>query len=268
MSSLTVSREMECAVEPVIKPGEPPIEREIEIDSDSRVVRVQNHVSFGDLDAALAHAGLTLGIAVSPELSVGDAIRQPHGLHRSPKYGRLADACLAMEIRHSGIAIGSPTVPRRATGPDWRALVVGNPATTITIARVVLRVSARPAAGETFAFSFPSRAAALRCAWLALRAEVAPATWLMTQQTLHGHLEGLPQIVELERRTLGEIAHGCNGIVATDRTSVPPKNTPARFVDWLELRSSQSDAAEMALEGGCLLGENARPASLPFAITL
>jgi FAD/FMN-containing dehydrogenase len=263
MSSATVSREMECAVEPAIRPSPESANEPIQIDSHSRVVRVQSHVSFGDLSAALAKAGLTLGISLSPELLVGDAIRQPRALHRSPKYGRLIDACLAMELRDSRGLIGSTSAPRRATGPDWRALVVGNPSATISIASVVLRVSACPATRENFAFTFTSRAAALRCARLALRSEVAPATWMVTQNALQGRLEGLPQIVELERKMLIRAAGDCG---ATAAPFNPTKIAPARFVTWTELLSSPADAAEMAFQGGCLLGEDAAPATLPFVI--
>lgn len=115
----------------------------IEIDGHSRLASVSGQVRFRELEAALGDAGLTLGLLRDSDAHVGQRLLQGFAVDRSPRYGRLADACIGLELSNeAGKTYELRSVPRRATGPDWRALLASMP--RVRVARAVLRVHGRP----------------------------------------------------------------------------------------------------------------------------
>ncbi|MEK6606845.1 MAG: FAD-binding protein, partial [Myxococcota bacterium] len=103
-----------------------PSRRMIRIDDISRVATASGDVRLCDLEHVLAQLGLTLGLLGACTDTVGARLAAPSPLDRSPRYGRLVDACIGIEVDGAGgRVLRAQTAPRKAAGPDWRALIFG-----------------------------------------------------------------------------------------------------------------------------------------------
>jgi len=236
------------------------------IDEVSRVVRAQAGITLAGLERELRARGLTLGpvAARHPALPVGELLQCPDAADRSPRYGRPTDACLGLHaMRADGTVLHWRDAPRKAAGPDWRALVLGARGEGAVLTAVTLRVYGLPEVVREAAYRFASRAAALRACREAVRREVRPATWWCTT-TLAARLEGPRTIVAAEEQALRDAARAEGGRPA-EPTARPIR--PAAHLRWSELLRRGGAVSEMTLDGGCLHGRAAPEAELPGRIT-
>lgn len=121
----------------------------VDIDYNSRLATVQAGVGGADLQRELAGQGLTLGhepqsVAIS---TVGGWIATRACGQLSARYGGIEDLVVGLEaVLPRGRVVRSKVTPRRSTGPDVAALLIGSEGAFGVITEATLRVS--PIAGE------------------------------------------------------------------------------------------------------------------------
>ncbi len=154
------------------------MDRVIGVDLLSRVVHVQAGVRGDKLEDVLAGHGLTVGhypqsIAIS---TVGGWIAASSAGQASTGFGVIEDVVLGLTavLPRGGILRCQP-VPRSATGPDLRRLMVGSEGTFAVVTEATLACRARPVGWEWLAFGFPSFAALADGLREAVRAETGAA---------------------------------------------------------------------------------------------
>jgi FAD/FMN-containing dehydrogenase len=238
----------------------------VEVNQVARFVRAQAGVTLGDLDADLQAVGLTIGPLAEryPAVLIGVLLQAPEAADRSPRHGRFVDQCLGLEaVLADGTVVVWRDSPRKAAGPDWRALLAGTGATVGVVTAVTLRVHGVPQAIRNRAFAFATRAAALRASREAALRDVRPATWWWSKGTLSARLEGPAAIVDAEERTLDAAARAERGRPAD---ASPRPVGPSRHASWSEMLRRSAAVSEMTLDGGCLYGTGAPAARLPAGI--
>lgn len=237
--------------------------RRVEVDEVARLVHAEDGVMIAALERELRTHGLTIGPLADqkPRARLGTLLQEPEPADRSPRYGRLLDACVGLEaVLADGTVVGWRDSPRKAVGPDWRALVLGAGPSVAILTAVTLRVHGIPEAVRTCAFRLADRAAALRVAHEASRRDVRPASWWVSKTTLSAVLEGPAALVGLEHELLGSLVKAVGGRVA-DPTPRPKGG--ARHVPWSVLLRGRAAVSEMTLDGGCLHDHKAPPAGWP-----
>lgn len=130
----------------------------LEVDETSSAVRVEAGVRGDRLEEALEPHGLTTGhypqsLAIS---SVGGWIAASSAGQASARYGAIEDLVLGLTaVLADGTVLRLPALPRSASGPDLRRLIVGSEGTLAVVVEATLACAARPAsfAWDAFAFS-------------------------------------------------------------------------------------------------------------------
>lgn len=124
------------------------MDRILEVDEVSQVVRVQAGIRGDRLESALGERGLTLGhypqsIALS---TVGGWIAASSSGQASAGFGAIEDLLLgATVVLAGGRVVDLRAVPRSAAGPDLRHLIVGSEGTLGVVTEASLACSAVPA---------------------------------------------------------------------------------------------------------------------------
>ena len=119
----------------------------LDFDEKSRLVRVQPGVLGPDLDEALRSWGYMLGHEPqSLEIStVGGWIATRACGQLSAKYGAIENMVAGLEaVLPGGRIVRTKAAPRRATGPDLTALLIGSEGTLGIVTEATLRVSPLP----------------------------------------------------------------------------------------------------------------------------
>jgi alkyldihydroxyacetonephosphate synthase len=120
------------------------MDRVIEIDERSRLVRVQAGIAGPALDRRLEDDGFKLGhepqsVAIS---TVGGWIATRATGQLSSRYGGIERLLAGFEaVLPGGHAVRSKTTPRRATGPDVAGLMIGSEGTLGIVTEATLRIS-------------------------------------------------------------------------------------------------------------------------------
>ena len=224
----------------------------IEVDEVARLVRAQAGVTIAVLERELRTRGLSIGPLANrePRARLGTLLQEPEPADRSPRYGRLVDACVGLEaVLGDGTVVGWRDSPRKAVGPDWRALVLGAGASVAILTTATLRVHGIPEAVRPCAYRLPDRAAALRVAREAARRDVRPASWWVSGRTLSAVLEGPAALVGSEHDLLGGLVKASGGSPADP---APRPTRRARHAPWSALLGGRAAVSEMTLDGGCL----------------
>jgi len=115
----------------------------LDVDGKSRLVKVQAGKNGSELDSELRAQGWRLGhepqsVSIS---TVGGWIATRATGQLSARFGGIEDLLVALEaILPGGVRIRSKTVPRRATGPDVGALMIGSEGTLGIVTEATLRI--------------------------------------------------------------------------------------------------------------------------------
>lgn len=140
------------------------LDRIFELDEENLYVRVGAGVVLERLEAWLAERGYTTGhqpqsIAYA---HVGGLVATRSSGQFSTKYGNIEDLVAGLEVvLPDGEVVRMSAIPRRAVGPDLRALWIGSEGTLGVITEVTLKIVPLPAERELRAFALPSFAAGL-----------------------------------------------------------------------------------------------------------
>ncbi len=152
--------------------------RIVDLDEISLLVRVQPGVIGEDLERWLSRRGYTLGHFPSSIYcsSVGGWVATRSGGQFSTKYGKIEDMVVAQEVvLPDGEIVRTRTTPRAATGPDWDQLFVGSEGTLGFITEVTLRVHPAPEVRCFRGFRFADVPSALAGMRSLLQAGLRPA---------------------------------------------------------------------------------------------
>jgi alkyldihydroxyacetonephosphate synthase len=142
--------------------------RVLDVDDVSQVVRAQAGVRGGDLEAAAGTRGLTTGhYPASLEVStVGGWIASAAVGYAAAGYGGIEDLVLGVTaVTGRGDVLDHRPIPRWGAGPDLRRLLVGSEGTLAIVTEATLALARLPAAFAWQAFaprSFESGTALVR----------------------------------------------------------------------------------------------------------
>ena len=154
------------------------LDRILEIDPMSQLVRVEAGVNGQVLEDALQARGLTLGHFPSSITcsTVGGWVAARGAGQLSTRYGKIEDMVVSVEVvLPDGTLVRTPTVPRAATGPDWNHLFVGCEGTLGVIVSATFRVHRLPAQRLFRSFELPDLPAAIEAMRQALQRGARPS---------------------------------------------------------------------------------------------
>ncbi len=203
----------------------------LHLDETSLVVHAQAGLTGLALEDLLLPRGLSIGdfppAAMRSTLGGMLAVRTPG--KSTPRHGFLEDAVLGVSaVLADGRTIHTRVAPRRATGPDLSRALLGSEGSLGVIASAVLRIHRRAETRVLDAWRLPSVSAGIAAVRLTLRSDVRPgAARVYDADEARAHLgadacaageavlvvafAGTPQLVQVERRVLGEHATAQGG---------------------------------------------------------
>jgi alkyldihydroxyacetonephosphate synthase len=149
----------------------------IEIDPVSGLVRAEAGILGPALEAALERAGLTLGhFPDSFQFStLGGWVATRSSGMLSDAYGNIEDMVIALRLATPVGVLETRPVPHASNGPDVKRLVIGSEGTLGIITSLTMRVRQRPAVREFRGYLFPDFAHGLDAISEASRLGVLPA---------------------------------------------------------------------------------------------
>ncbi len=131
----------------------------VNIDVESRLVRVQAGCILKSLDQALNEKGLMLGHDpwTYPVATVGGAISTNSLGYRGGKYGSMGDQVLGLEaVMPQGEHLQTRAVPKSSTGIDLKRLMIGGEGCFGIVTEATLRAFPVPEHRSLLAFHFAS----------------------------------------------------------------------------------------------------------------
>lgn len=154
------------------------LDRILDVDAESQLVRVEAGVNGQVLEDALQARGLSVGHFPSSITcsTVGGWVAARGAGQLSTRYGKVEDMVAGLEVvLPDGTLVRTPVAPRAATGPDWNQLFVGCEGTLGIVVAVTLRVHRLPARRLFRSWELPDQAAALRAIRESLQRGARPA---------------------------------------------------------------------------------------------
>lgn len=244
-----------CGNEIILDTGR--MDRLLEINEESLMVRVEPGMRGSDFEEALAARGYTMGhwpqsIAIS---SVGGWCATRASGQLSTLYGNIEQMLLGCEVAlANGRLMRLPAVPRSATGPDLKHLFLGSEGTLGVFTELTFRI--HPAAEKSVgrAYSMPTLRAGLEALRVMLRAGWTPAVTRLYDATEAGRnfavtadgkpvlllmSEGSAARVDTEFAAIAEIVRAQGGI---DRGEEPVSS-------WMEHRNKVPSFDKLLAQG-------------------
>lgn len=154
------------------------LDRILDIDKTSLLVRVQAGVNGQLFEEALQREGLTAAHHPSSITcsTVGGWVAARGAGQLSTRYGKVEDMVVSVEVvLPDGTLVATPVTPRAATGPDWNQLFVGSEGLLGVIVAATFRVHRLPPLRLFRSFEFPDLTRALAAVREALQRGARPA---------------------------------------------------------------------------------------------
>jgi alkyldihydroxyacetonephosphate synthase len=155
------------------------LDRLLEIDARSLLVRVEVGYNLQLLEDALQREGLTLAHHPSSITcsTIGGAVAARGAGQLSTRYGKIEDMVLSLDVvlADGTLVTTAPPAPRSATGPDWTQLFTGCEGTLGVIVCCTLRVHPLPALRLFRSYEFPTLERALEAMRVGLQRGTRPA---------------------------------------------------------------------------------------------
>ncbi len=154
------------------------LNRVVEVDEESGLVRVESGIRGPKLEAALGRNGLTLGHY--PQSfhfsSLGGWIATRSAGHASGNYGRMENLVQALTVVTPAGEIKTTEAPARSTGPELKHLLMGSEGRVGIIVEAVVRAHPKPEVTAGRGFLLPSFPQALDRCRAMIQAGIRPAT--------------------------------------------------------------------------------------------
>jgi len=189
--------------------------RVIDVDDVSLTVTVEAGVRGSVLEEFLNERGLTSGhypqsLALS---TVGGWVATRASGTFSAKYGNIEDLVLGLEwVAPDGSRCAVKAVPRRSTGPDLRALMLGSEGMFGIVSTVTLQVRRLPTVRRFACYTFADVRAALTAVRQLFQLDVAPAVVRLYDHSDHRRFD-LPGDVGNDEPALFLAWDGHGGVV-------------------------------------------------------
>ncbi len=150
--------------------------RVLEIDVISGLVRVEPGILGPALEAALEQAGLTLGHFPDSFLfsTLGGWVATRSSGMLSDGYGNIEDMVTGVQIVTPVGVLETRPIPHASNGPDVKRLVIGSEGTLGIITALTMRVRLRPARRQFRGYLFPEFEAGIEALSEAARRGVSP----------------------------------------------------------------------------------------------
>lgn len=154
------------------------LDRILDVDETSLLVRVQAGVNGQLFEEALQRRGLTAAHHPSSITctTVGGWIAARGAGQLSTRYGKVEDMVAGLEVvLPDGTLVATPVTPRAATGPDWNQLFTGSEGVLGVIVGATLRVHRLPPLRLFRSYEFPDLPRALSAVREGLQRGARPA---------------------------------------------------------------------------------------------
>ncbi len=154
------------------------LDKIIEIDQISMLVRVQAGVIGIDLEEEVNRLGYTTGHTPTSlrASNIGGFIATRSGGSMSSLYGKIEDLTLGLQVvLPDGSIIESKAVPRHSVGPDLRQVFIGSEGTLGIITEATLRLFPIPEERRFRSISFPDVRSGLEAIRKIFRAGILPS---------------------------------------------------------------------------------------------
>ncbi|MCA9520851.1 MAG: FAD-binding oxidoreductase [Myxococcales bacterium] len=170
--------------------------RLLEVDVYSNLVQAQAGISLRQLESELNQAGYTTGyVPGGADRTLAYHLAMRSVQYGGPQYGGLDQLVVSLEaVLPAGTVIRTPQAPRRATGIDPRALLLGTGGHFGIVCSATMRVFPRFAQVQDLAFYYSSDSLACEALRLLLRHEISPTRVAIVagQRGTQLGLEGFP----------------------------------------------------------------------------
>lgn len=108
------------------------------------------------IEKRLHREGLTLGLHPMTG-TLRRALERRAANDKALRYGGIDDICVAIQAFRKGETIQTRNVPRAATGPDFKKILIGSRRRYAKLLKAVLRVHPLPEARETLRFGWQEK---------------------------------------------------------------------------------------------------------------
>lgn len=154
------------------------LDRILEVDETSLLVRCEAGVNGQLFEEALARRGLTCGHFPSSITcsTVGGWVAARGAGQLSTRYGKVEDMVAGLEVvLADGVLVRTPVVPRSAAGPDWNQVFTGSEGVLGVIVAATLRAFRAPTLRLFRSFELPTLGEALDLVRVSLQRGARPA---------------------------------------------------------------------------------------------
>lgn len=180
----------------------------IEVDNVSLLATCEAHVKWADLEAFLKEKGYTLGCRFSrggSQLTVRQAFERGLKNIYAAKYGEFHDLCVAVEAQRRGAVLVTKNVPRSATGPDFKKILIGSRGAYGRIQRATFRMVPLPKVRKRVAVSWKTESQGRDWRRQVAASGILPAVLELRSRSATLQLAGTTPIVRAELACLKKI---------------------------------------------------------------
>jgi alkyldihydroxyacetonephosphate synthase len=183
------------------------------IDKTSMLLTCPVDERLAVLERRLNREGLTLGYRPpqAGRLTLRQALERRIPNRDALLYGGIDDLCVSLQALRKGETIATRNVPRAATGPDFKKILIGSGRRYAKLVKAVLRVHPLPEAREVVRLAWKekkNRDAFLKSLW---GSGIRPVRLRTGPRAVTVALEGAKEMVAAEKRCLRRLARPTKG---------------------------------------------------------
>lgn len=129
------------------------------IDKTSLLLTCEVDQPLVSLEKRLNREGFTLGYspAKGGRLTLRQALEKRISNRNALLYGEIEDLCVSLKAARKGEILVTRNVPRAATGPDFKKILIGSGARYAKIDKAVLKIHPKPEAREKIRISWTAK---------------------------------------------------------------------------------------------------------------
>lgn len=186
------------------------------MDKTSLLVTCDAGERLDKLEKRLNREGFTLGyrplsISRRRAMTLLEALERRVPNRDALLYGGVDDLCVSLQAMRKGEAIATRNVPRAATGPDFKKILIGSGRRYGKILKAVLKIHPLPAVRETLRIAWrekKSRDGFLKAFW---GSGIRPARFQAGPRSVTITLEGSKEMTSAEKKCLQRLSKETRG---------------------------------------------------------
>jgi len=187
----------------------------VTLDKTSLLVSCSVDEGVAALEKRLHREGFTLGYRPVSAKTVRQALERRAPNRDALRYGEIDDLCVSVQALRKGETLITRNVPRSATGPDFKKILIGSGRRYAKLVRAVLKIHPLPEKRETLRVSWGKkggRDAFLRSFWAS---GVRPVRFRASRLAATVTLEGSKGMVAAEKKCVERLARQTQGRVTS-----------------------------------------------------